>query len=83
MIEEELHQQGLVNTEINEEGRQSVTQLTGNTADQAILFETSKQIYLGLQVVLEFMDKGVKGLLVGDLSPVEIQKSIGKYEKNF
>lgn len=30
------------------------------------------------------MDKGVKGLLVGDLSPallVEIQHSIGKYEK--
>jgi hypothetical protein len=36
-----------------------------------------------LQVVLEFMDKGVKGLLVGDLSGtllLEIQKSIGKYE---
>jgi len=30
------------------------------------------------------MDKGVKGLLVGDLSSsllVEIQKSIGKYQK--
>lgn len=32
------------------------------------------------------MDKGVKGLLVGDLSPtllIQIQKSIGKYEQNF
>ena len=84
MIEEELNQQGQIN-EI-EQGRQSVTQLTGNTADQAILFETSKQIYQALQVVLEFMDKGVKGLLVGDLSPmllIQIQKSIGKYEQNF
>jgi len=43
--------------------------MTGNTADQGIMFETSKQIYIALQVVLEFMDKGVKGLLVGDLSP--------------
>lgn len=46
--------------------------------------ECSRQIYQGLQVVLEFMDKGVKGLLVGDVSPallVEIQRSMAKYEK--
>lgn len=84
IIEEELNQQNL---SLKEEGtgetRQSVTQMTGHTVDQQILLETSKQIYHALQVVLEFMDKGVKGLLVGDMSPallVEIQKSIGKYE---
>lgn len=32
------------------------------------LFEVSSKIYEFLQVVLEFMDKGVKGLLTGDLS---------------
>jgi hypothetical protein len=30
----------------------------------------SLRIYDGLQVVLEFMDKGVKGLLTGDMSAI-------------
>lgn len=37
------------------------------------LFEVSKEIYHSLQVVLEFMDKGVKGLLSGDVSVYIIQ----------
>ena len=50
--------------------------------DQAALFDVSKRIYEGLQVVLEFMDKGVKGLLTGDLSvPLifEIQHNIEQF----
>ena len=47
--------------------RQTVDQLLANK-DQAALFDVSKRIYEALQVVLEFMDKGVKGLLTGDLS---------------
>jgi hypothetical protein len=33
------------------------------------MLDCARQIYHALQVVLEFMDKGVKGLLVGDISP--------------
>jgi len=36
--------------------------------DQAALFEFSKQIYDHMQTVLEFTDKGMKGLLTGDLT---------------
>ena len=36
--------------------------------DQATLFEFSKQIYESLQTVLEFLDKGMKGILTGDLT---------------
>jgi len=39
-----------------------------------------------MQTVLEFMDKGVKGLLTGDLSVYIIQQiklSIDKYMKEF
>lgn len=36
--------------------------------DQEALLDFSKQIYGSLQTVLEFMDKGMKGLLTGDLT---------------
>jgi hypothetical protein len=39
-----------------------------------------------MQVVLEFMDKGMKGLLTGDLSVYiiqQIQASIEKYQSEF
>ena len=48
--------------------RLSVTDHLVNANDQAALFEFSKQIYGSLQTVLEFMDKGMKGLLSGDLT---------------
>lgn len=67
LIEEDARSSG--ESEGPAETRQSVTQMTGDSVDPQILLETSKQIYHGLQVVLEFMDKGVKGLLVGDMSP--------------
>lgn len=54
--------------------------------DQAQLFESSKQIYLAMQTVLEFMDKGMKGLLTGDMSVFllrDIERSIHKYERKF
>lgn len=51
-----------------ESSRQTVNELTGHTVDQQVLLETAKQIYHALQVVIEFMDKGVKGMMVGDLS---------------
>ena len=50
--------------------------------DQAALFEFSKQIYGSLQTVLEFNDKGMKGLLSGDLTVnllKEIQYNIERY----
>ena len=37
------------------------------TYDKSMI-EVAQQIYLSLQVTLEFMDKGIKGLLTGDLS---------------
>ena len=54
--------------------------------DQAALFDVSKRIYEGLQVVLEFMDKGVKGLLTGDLSVpliLDIQQNIEMFQQKF
>lgn len=54
--------------------------------DQREFLMVSRRIYESLQVVLEFMDKGVKGLLSGDLSVVllqQIQTSIEKYQKSF
>lgn len=50
------------------------------------LFEVANQVYASMQTVLEFMDKGVKGLLTGDLSVYIIQQiklSIDKYMKEF
>ena len=54
--------------------------------DQAALFNFSKQIYGAMQTVLEFMDKGMKGLLTGDLTVpllLDIQRSIEKYNRKF
>jgi hypothetical protein len=61
--------------------RLTVSDMLG-VVDQESLWEASHRIYMSLQVVLEFMDKGYKGLLTGDLCPlliVDIQKSIEKY----
>jgi hypothetical protein len=38
------------------------------------LMEVSKAMYSSLQVVIEFMDKGIKGLLTGDLSVVVLHQ---------
>lgn len=46
----------------------------------------AEYIYESLQIVLEFMDKGVKGLLTGDLSVYlikKIQENIEAFEKEF
>ena len=54
--------------------------------DQAALFNFSKQIYGAMQTVLEFMDKGMKGLLTGDMTVpmlLDIQRSIEKYNRKF
>jgi len=32
------------------------------------LMKVANEVYIALQVVLEFIDKGVKGLLTGDMS---------------
>lgn len=46
----------------------------------------ANQVYISQQTVLEFMDKGIKGLLTGDLSVYliqQIQTSIDKYQERF
>lgn len=45
------------------------------------LHDIADQIYYSLQTVLEFMDKGVKGLVTGDLSVFIIQKIQVSIEK--
>ena len=49
------------------------------------LFKVAQEVYHSLQVVLEFMDKGMKGLLTGDLSVYiiqQIQTSIEHFQRN-
>ena len=65
---------GIRETQSNTNHTLTVEQLLADNKDQAALFEVSKRIYESLQVVLEFMDKGVKGLLTGDLSVPLIQE---------
>lgn len=48
--------------------RVSMSDLVKNKEDVRDLKQLSGRIYQSLQVVLEFMDKGVKGLLSGDMS---------------
>ena len=48
--------------------------------------DMSKQIYGSMQTVLEFMDKGMKGLLSGDLTVAllfDTQRCIDKYQRKF
>jgi hypothetical protein len=69
-----------------ENGRTTFVELVKSADDVSDLKTLSNRIYGGLQVVLEFMDKGVKGLLSGDMSAIilmEIQQSIEKYNRNF
>lgn len=69
-----------------QDNRRPVSQLTGASPSPLEFRETANQIYAALQVVLEFMDKGMKGLLTGDLSVpllLEIEKSIDRYEIKF
>lgn len=50
------------------------------------MYKVAQEIYNSLQVVLEFMDKGMKGLLTGDLSVYiiqQIQTSIEKFQTDF
>lgn len=51
-----------------EQGRASMKELVTNAEDVSDLKALASRIYGSLQVVLEFMDKGVKGLLSGDMS---------------
>jgi hypothetical protein len=48
--------------------RVAMRELVKNQEDVRDLKQLSGRIYQSLQVVLEFMDKGVKGLLSGDMS---------------
>lgn len=60
-------------------------ELVKNKYDQN-LFLIAQEVYHSLQVVLEFMDKGMKGLLTGDLSVYivqQIQTSIDKFQIQF
>lgn len=60
-------------------------ELVKNKYDQN-LFLIAQEVYHSLQVVLEFMDKGMKGLLTGDLSVYivqQIQTSIDKFQMQF
>lgn len=50
--------------------RLSMNELISNLDDVRDIKMLSKRIYGSLQVVLEFMDKGVKGLLTGDMSAI-------------
>jgi hypothetical protein len=66
--------------------RATMSELVINTQDVRDLKQLASRIYGSLQVVLEFMDKGVKGLLSGDMSSMlllDIQRSIEKYQRNF
>lgn len=45
------------------------------------LYKIAQEIYNSLQVTLEFMDKGMKGLLTGDLSVYVIQQIQTSIEK--
>ena len=48
--------------------------------------KVANEVYIALQVVLEFIDKGVKGLLTGDMSVFlvqQIQTSIEKFKTRF
>jgi hypothetical protein len=60
-------------------------ELVKNKYDQN-LFLIAQEVYHSLQVVLEFMDKGMKGLLTGDLSVYIVQQihtSIDKFQIQF
>ena len=60
-------------------------ELVKNKYDQN-LFLIAQEVYHSLQVVLEFMDKGMKGLLTGDLSVYIVQQihtSIDKFQMQF
>ena len=68
--------------EVEDEKRLSVQAHLLEQKDQEALFKFSKQIYSSMQTALEFMDKGMKGLLTGDLTEellVDIQASIQQY----
>ena len=60
-------------------------ELVKNKYDQN-LFLIAQEVYHSLQVVLELMDKGLKGLLTGDLSVYIVQQihtSIDKFQIQF
>jgi hypothetical protein len=79
---EETTVQSSENPPANVANRFTVDQLVKDKKYE--LLDVSRHIYEALQVTLEFMDKGVKGLLSGDLSPyllVEMQGSFDKYYK--
>ena len=69
ILEKQLikEEHGLVD-EAEAESRTSIQEHLVEKKDQAALFEFSKQIYGSLQTVLEFLDKGMKGILSGDLT---------------
>jgi len=62
-----------VNEKDNNQIENKVSSVLGNVEDKT-LYELSNQIYHSFQTLLEFMDKGIKGLLTGDLSVYLIQQ---------
>ena len=66
ILEKELNKE--VDLAEVEEGDQKPLSVILGANDKEALFDVSKNIYHSMQVVLEFLDKGMKGLLSGDMS---------------
>lgn len=66
----------ILETELAQEQSESTTATGGDESFKDMvrskydqnLFKIAQEVYNSMQVVLEFMDKGMKGLLTGDLS---------------
>ena len=54
--------------------QQTLHEMVQSTKYDQSLFKVAQEVYHSMQVVLEFMDKGMKGLLTGDLSVYIIQQ---------
>ena len=86
ILEAEMESESAEAAAVEEEEKKSdFKDMLKNKYDQN-LFKIAQEVYHSLQIVLEFMDKGMKGLLTGDLSVYivqQIQTSIEKYQISF
>lgn len=86
IVQEHAHALQEDSAESVDSSRLRMTELVRTSDDVRDVKMLSLRIFDSLQVVLEFMDKGVKGLLTGDMSAIlllEIQQSIEKYNRKF
>lgn len=85
ILEAEMESESAEAAAVEEEKKSDFKDMLKNKYDQN-LFKIAQEVYHSLQIVLEFMDKGMKGLLTGDLSVYivqQIQTSIEKYQISF